>query len=173
MVRIRHFFLLIAAVIVVVLLHSPAEAFWGFGSGRDGAASGLDLVQGYDRNTVSTLTGRVAVVPDQTSDPVTVELISGAERFVVVLGPRWYLQDDDLDWKTGDKITVRGSRAQGKDGRTYLLAQWVSGRSGGQLVLRNDAGRPGWTGGSRVSQQGGGSSAMQPGGGSTGGRRGR
>jgi len=153
MVRIRHFLLLIAAVIVVVLLHSPAEAFWGFGSGRDGVASGLDLVRGYDRNTVTTLTGRVVVAPDPSADPVTVELSTGTERFVVVLGPRWYLQDDNLDWKAGESVTVRGSRAQGKDGRTYLLAQWVSGISGGQLVLRNDAGRPGWSGGSPGPQQ--------------------
>lgn len=171
MIRIRQFLLLIAAAIVVVLLHSPAEAFWGFGSGRDGAASGLDLVQGYDRNTVTTRTGRVAAIPDPAADPVTIELNTGSERFVVVLGPRWYLQDDDLDWKVGEQITVRGSRAQGKDGRTYLLAQWVSGRSGGQLVLRNDTGRPGWAGGSRASQHG--SGAMQPGGGGTGSRRGR
>jgi hypothetical protein len=62
--RIRYFLLLIAAVIVVSLLHSPAEAFWGFGSGRDGEASGLDLIQGHDRNTVTSLTGRVTVIPD-------------------------------------------------------------------------------------------------------------
>jgi hypothetical protein len=178
MIRIRHFLLLIAAVIVVVLLHSPAEAFWGFGSGRDGAGSGLDLVQGYDRNTVTTLTGRVAVIPDSTADPVTVEINTGTQRLVVVLGPRWYLQDDNLDWKVGDSITVRGSRAQGQDGRTYLLAQWVSGISGGQLVLRNDAGRPGWSGGSRGAQQTVGGQ-MQRGGGTggtgtgTGTRRGR
>jgi len=170
MVRIRHLLLLSAAAIVVVMLHSPAEAFWGFGSGRDGAASGLNLVEGYDRNTVTTLTGRVAATPDPAADPVTIELSVGSERLVVVLGPRWYLQDDTLDWKTGESITVRGSRAQGKDGRTYLLAQWISGSSGGQLVLRNDAGRPGWSGGSRGTQQTGGGQVQR---GGTGERRGR
>lgn len=169
MVSIRHFLLLTAAAIVVVMLHSPAEAFWGFGSGRDGAASGLDLIGGYDRNTVTTITGRVAVAPDPAADPVTVELAAGNERLVVVLGPRWYLQDDNLDWKTGDTVTVRGSKAQGKDGRIYLLAQRIN-TAGGQLTLRNETGRPGWSGGSRSEQQGA-SGQMQRGG--TGGRRGR
>lgn len=173
MISMRSFLFLSAAVIVVVLLQSPAEAFWGFGSGRDGTASGLDLVEGYDRNTVTTLTGRVAVIPDQAADPVTVELTVGSERLVVVLGPRWYLQDDTLDWKVGESVTARGSRAQGKDGRAYLLAQWITSRSGGQLVLRADTGRPGWSGGSRGGRQTGGSGMMQPGSGSMGTRRSR
>ncbi len=158
-----------AAAIVVVMLHSPAEAFWGFGTGREGAASGLDLVQGYDRNTVTTLTGRVVVSPDPSSDPVTVEINAGYERYTVVLGPRWYLQDDNLDWNAGDTVTVRGSKAQGKDGRTYLLAQRISA-SGGNMILRNEAGRPGWSGGFRGRQQYNGGQQQRGSGGSHRGR---
>jgi len=143
------------AIMLMVLQPSSAEAFWGFGSNGDGGKSGLDLVQGYDRNTVVTLEGRVAVAPDPAADPVTVEMIVGSERIMVVLGPRWYLQHDDLGWKAGDSISVRGSTAQGKDGLTYLLPQWVSGTEGGQLVLRSEAGRPGWSGGFRGQQQDG------------------
>ena len=171
MVRFRLLFFLIVAAIVVVMLQRPAEAFWGFGSGDKGASSGLDLVQGYDRNTVVTNTGRVAAAPDSAADPVIIEVIVGSERFVVVLGPRWYLQDDHLDWNTGETVTVRGSKAQGKDGRSYLLAQWISGPSGGQLVLRNEAGRPAWAGGFNGGQQGG--AGQQQRGGAGGGRRGR
>jgi hypothetical protein len=140
---------------LMLLEPSSAEAFWGFGSDGDGGKSGLDLVQGYDRNTVITLDGRVAVSPDPAADPVTVEMIVGSERIMVVLGPRWYLQHDDLDWKAGDSISVRGSKAQGKDGLTYLLTQWVSSPEGGQLVLRSEAGRPGWSGSLQGQQQGG------------------
>jgi hypothetical protein len=168
--RFRLLFFLIAAAIVVVMLQRPAEAFWGFGSGGEGGASGLDLVQGYDRNTVVTISGRVAAAPDAAADPVTLELVAGSERFVVVLGPHWYLQDDHLEWKIGDTVTVRGSKAQGKDGRSYLLAQWISSASGGQLLLRNESGRPAWSGGFRGGQQGAG---QQQCGGTGGGRRGR
>jgi len=153
----------IAAVMVLMLLQSPANAFWGFGGSQESNASGLDLVGGYDRNTVLTLTGRVAVAPDLSHDPVTAELLVGAEKITVVLAPQWYLQDDSLDWKVGSSITVRGSRAQGKDGHTYLLAQWVENPGGGTLVLRSATGRPGWSGGGRGSRQGvmGGSGQMQ------------
>ncbi|MDD2502081.1 MAG: hypothetical protein PHN92_14850, partial [Geobacter sp.] len=71
----------------------------------------------------------------------------------------------------GDSVTVRGSKAQGKDGRSYLLAQWISSPSGGQLMLRNEAGRPVWSGGFRGGQQG--PSGQQQRGGTGSGRRGR
>jgi len=171
MKRTRQIFFLAVVAIVVVMLQQPAEAFWGFDSGSESGASGLDLVQGYDRNTVVMITGRVAAAPDSAADPVTVEIRVESERFVVVLGPRWYLQDDTLNWKNGDTITVRGSKAQGRDGRSYLLAQQISSVSGEKLVLRNEAGRPGWTGGFKGGQQG--VAGQQQRGGAGGGRRGR
>jgi hypothetical protein len=151
-------------------LSIPAEAFWGFGPGGNAVGSGLDLTQGYDRNTVLTLEGRVAASPDPAADPVTVEMNAGSARIVVVLGPRWYLQHDNLDWKAGDSISVRGSKAQGKDGLTYLLAEWVVGPSGRQMVLRAATGRPAWAGGFR-GQQGGAGQGQQRG--DMGGRKGR
>lgn len=171
MPRTRLTLFLLATVIMVVLLQTPAEAFWGFGSGQDGGASGLDLIQGYDRNTVATYTGRVAASPSMTADPVTVDLVVGNEKFVVIIGPRWYLQDDNLDLKPGDIVTTRGSRAQGKDGRIYLLSQWVRGASSEPLVLRNESGRPGWSGGFRGGQPTGGAGHQQRGG--AGARKGR
>lgn len=147
-----------------------SQAGWLFGNEPGIGHSGLDLVQGYDRNTVVTVAGRVTVSPDQSADPVVFELAAGSERIVVVMGPRWYLQDDSLDWKAGEAISVRGSKAQGRDGRSYLLAQWVKSASGGLLVLRNETGRPGWSGGLRGSQQGG-NGPMSPGG--AGGHKGR
>jgi hypothetical protein len=169
---------LIPAIVMAILLHSSAEAFWGFGSSPTTDKSGLNLEQGYDRNTVVTITGRVAALPDSAADPVTVELVAGGERTVVVLGPRWYLQDDNLDWKVGDMLTVRGSRAQGRDGRSYLMGQWVNLPGGSQLTLRSDAGRPGWSGGRGGVHMGGGtggSGQMTPRGGmgGMGGRQGR
>lgn len=157
----------IAAVMMLILLQSPANAFWEFGGSKENNASGLDLVQGYDRNTVTTLTGRVMASPDRAADPVVLELATAKGAVVVVLGPSWYLQSDALDWKVGTSVTVRGSLAQGKDGRTYLLAQWVENPGGGTLVLRSANGRPGWAGGSRGSRQGsmGGAGQMQGGGG--------
>lgn len=167
----RPFINYISAFAVVLLLGSPANAFWGFGS-KTGADGGLDLVDGYDRNTVITVKGRVAAPPEPSSDPVTVQVVSGGERFTVVLGPRWYLQHDNLDWKSGDEITVRGSSAKGKDGRSYIFTQQFDTPGGGSIVLRNPSGRPAWAQGGRGgSHSGSGGAGMQRGTG--GGQRGR
>ncbi|MGB4599069.1 MAG: OB-fold nucleic acid binding domain-containing protein [Trichlorobacter sp.] len=144
-----------------MLAPAQSQAGWLFGDSTGVGRSGLNLDHGYDRNTVVTVTGRVAAVPAASSDPLTVELSDGTDNLVVVLGPRWYLQDDTLEWQAGDLVTVRGSRAQGMDGRSYLLAQWISTPGGGQLVLRNDAGRPGWSGGRRGERQGMGGSMQR------------
>lgn len=154
---------IVSLLLVLVSAPGNGEAGWLFGDEGASNRSGLDLRQGYDRNTVVTLTGRVTVAPSESGDPVTVELAVGGERLTVVVAPRWYVQDDNLDWKVGDSLTVRGSRAQGKDGRIYLLAQWLTTPGGsGQLVLRSDSGRPGWSGGGMGGR--GGQSGMSGGG---------
>lgn len=163
--------LLLVTIPLVVSLPLPAAAFWGVGSGRSAQESGLDLVEGYDLNTVVTVSGRVEVGPDPDASPVTVTVTAGSESLVVVLGPRWYLQHDELDWPAGSAVTVRGSKAQGRDGLTYLLAERVDLPGGGELVLRSDTGRPAWSGGGpRGGSRDAGQGIMR---GGSGARRGR
>ncbi len=144
--RLLHLFITTA---VILLLHSPAEAFLGFGPGNDGDASGLDLAQGYDRNTVVIITGRVATPPRAPAGrgQIFFEMEQPSGRVVVLLAPPWYLKNERLDWKQGETVTARGSKAQGQDGRTYLLTEWIKNPAGEQIVLRNEYGRPKWSGG--------------------------
>ena len=174
MYRTRFSLIYLLALAVCLILPYRADAFWGFSSGGTSSnTSGLNLVQGYDRNTVSTITGRVVSPISPSVDPVTLDLQNSTELVTVVIGPRWYLQDDAINWKAGDQITVRGARAVGKDGKTYLLAQWLTSPDGSQLTVRSDTGRPAWSGGSRIRQQygsGAGSGQQRNG---SGGHRGR
>ena len=173
MSSIQRFYTLIATAALLLVLGGTADAFLGFGDSRESDRSGLDLVQGYDRNTVVNISGSVAVPPRPLAGGlIAFDLNLPGEQIVVVLGPAWYLQDDNLDWKIGDQVAVRGSLAQGKDGRTYLLSQRISTPGGTTIELRGETGRPSWSGGLRGGQQGGGPGGqMQRGG--AGGRRGR
>lgn len=171
---IQRFNTLIAVAALLLMLGGTADAFWGFGDSRQQDKSGLDLEQGYDRNTTVKVIGTVAVPPRPVaSGLVAFEMNLQGERIVVVLGPAWYLQDDNLDWKVGDQVTVQGSLAQGKDGRTYLLSQRISAPGGATIELRGENGSPSWFGGIRGGQQGGGSGGQVQRGGGAGGRRGR
>ncbi len=170
---IQRFYTLIAAAALLFVLGGTADAFWGFGDSGQQDRSGLDLVQGYDRNTVVNISGSVAVPPRPLAGGlIAIDLNLPGEQIVVVLGPDWYLQDDNLDWKIGDQVAVRGSLAQGKDGRAYLLSQQITTPGGTTIELRGQNGRPSWSGGFRGGQQGGGAGGQVQRGGA-GGRRGR
>lgn len=171
---IQRFYTLIAATALLLVLGGTADAFWGVGDTRGADKSGLDLETGYDRNTVVKISGPVAVPPRPLAGGlIAFDLNLSGEQIVVVLGPAWYLQDDNLDWKIGDQVTVRGSLAQGKNGQTYLLSQRVSTPGGATIELRGENGSPSWSGGLRGGQQGGGSGGQIQRGGGASGRRGR
>ncbi|MHB8091475.1 MAG: hypothetical protein ACYDH8_07775 [Syntrophales bacterium] len=172
--NIQRFYILIAATALLLVLGGTADAFWGFGNSRQQDKSGLDLELGYDRNTVVKISGPVAVPPHPLSGGlIAVDLNLPGEQIVAVLGPAWYLQDDNLDWKIGEQATVRGSLAQGKDGRTYLLSQQISVAGRATIELRDTNGKPSWSGGLRSGRPGGDSGGQAYRGGSAGGRRGR
>ncbi|MBE0556063.1 MAG: hypothetical protein IH628_02420 [Proteobacteria bacterium] len=171
---IRRFSILVAAAVLILAMGGTADAFWGFGDSGQQDKSGLDLERGYDRNTVVKITGPVAVPPRPVARGlIAFEMNLQGERIVVVLGPAWYLQDDNLDWKVGDQVTVRGSLARGKDGRAYLLSQQITTPGGTAIELRGQTGNPSWSGGFRGGQHGRGTGGQVQRGGSAGGRRGR
>jgi len=123
-----------------------ARAFWwGDGDNR----SELNLESGYDANTVTTITGKVLTTPVAGwQRHANFDLENGGIRMVVVLGPQRYWDDNGIALKVGDSVTVRGSKAEGKGGVVYILAQRVTDTTSNlEVLLRNESGRPAWSGG--------------------------
>lgn len=135
------------ALLCHLLLVGSAAAFsFGFGTAEQGK-SGLDFRSGYDVNTVATVSGRVAS-PPRTGEQnnLLVEVETGTGTVSAVLGPESFWEKKEIPLHVGDEVTVRGAKAQGKDGQTYLLAQKLTNRSTGkQVVLRDDKGAPVWS----------------------------
>lgn len=127
-----------------LLLPAAAQAFWGNSDNQ----SGLNLESGYDVNTVATVTGRVvAMTAGDERHNVQCEVENNGARTVVVLGPQRYWAEHGIAVKIGDDVTVRGSKAQGKDGVVYFLAQKITDSSqNSSVALRNESGRPAWAG---------------------------
>ncbi|MEI7816635.1 MAG: hypothetical protein WCI45_05515 [Desulfuromonadales bacterium] len=132
-----------------VLFVSPpvaVQAFWGEDSGKQ---SGLNLENGYDANTVTTITGRIKSVQigdDRRNAQLEVE--SNGSNVKVILGPQRFWAEKGITLKTGDSVTVRGSKAQGTDGIVYILAQKITDTTQDASVsMRSESGRPDWTGG--------------------------
>ena len=135
-------------VLLLILLAPPgSHAFLGFGGDRDQDKSGLDLKQGYDVNTVVTLTGQVRALPQVTAQKnVLIEVKCADETVYLAVGPDKFWEKGKLALKLNDVLTVKGSRAQGKDGRQYLLVQKLTNlSSGAQLELRDPQGAGLWS----------------------------
>jgi hypothetical protein len=141
---------LVSATLVLcfVLLGSvSAQAFWPFGSGGSEGGSGLDLTQGYDVNTVTSIKGKVVSLnTDEGGGPVLIEIKTLSGAVLLVAGPRWYWKDNGIPVKVGDEIMANGAKAEGKDGRMYLLAQKLTNQNtGDSLILRGDDGVAVWS----------------------------
>jgi len=137
---------------------SLSEAFWGFGDDAAQDRSGLDFDRGYDRNTETTVRGKVVSVErGEASTPVVIILSQAGGELSVVTAPAWYWSDGGISVKPKDQLVVTGSKAQGKDGRLYLISRVITNQNDSDTVtLRNESGKPVWHGGTRMRSGAGG-----------------
>ena len=156
--------LLITLIAVLLLngslLGNAYAGFLGFGSDTHGE-SGLDFSRGYDVNTVGVVTGRVTSLPHQVeNEQYLFEVKSASGPVSVSVGPGSYWNRQGIPLHLNDEITAKGSLAQGRDGKEYLLTQKLVNKTTGAVVqLRSESGSPAWSG-----QMGGGFRSMGGGG---------
>jgi hypothetical protein len=134
------------AFVLNCLLVSVAFASFGFGSDEAGE-SGLDFSKGYDVNTVRIISGRV-VSPVRTGEQEqnVVEIRSGEKTVTLSLGPKSFLEKMAFPLHVNDEITAKGSMAQGRDGKIYMMVQKLTNKtSGAEVLLRDNRGEPGWS----------------------------
>lgn len=159
------------AVALNFLFYGTSFAAFGFSFGGDGTGkSGLDFNKAYDVNTVTTISGRVVSLPRIVEqEHTTVEVNTGRETITLTLGPKSFWENQKIPLRLNDQISAKGSKAQGKDGKTYLITQKLTNQTNGsQLVLRNDKGASAWSGwgaGGGMSDRPGGGMGMGNGGG--------
>ena len=162
--------IIMLTVVLNCLSISPAFAGFGFG-GDDLGKSGLDFNKGYDVNTVTTVSGRVSSsLRTDEKEHVFVDVKAGGETISLSLGPKSFWGNKGIPLHPNDEITVKGSKAQGKDGKTYLMVQKLTNKtSGSQMAVRNSQGGPAWSGRNAGGMGGGGMGGGGMGGGGMGG----
>jgi hypothetical protein len=137
---------LFALVLNGLWLGKASAGFLGFGSDQS-AKSGLDFSRGYDLNTVGIVSGRVMSLPHQVENEQYIfELQTGSDAVNVGVGPGSFWQKSGIALKINDEVSAKGARAQGQDGKTYLLTQKLVNRTtGASLELRSESGEPAWS----------------------------
>jgi hypothetical protein len=103
----------------------------------------------YDLKTVETIGGEVVRVELQEADRrpgqgVHLILKSDKGEIEVHLGPQWHLDDQGAEFKSGDRIQVKGSRVTVQGKQVMIAAEVKKGDT--TLILRDEAGVPVWSG---------------------------
>lgn len=142
----RFFSIIIGAILLDCLLNG--SVFAGFFGSDDKGKSGLDFTSGYDINTVSAMAGRVVSLPHAgEKENVILEIKSGNEIFSISVGPGSYWGKKGIAISLNDELAVKGSKAQGKDGKSYVLTQKLLNRTtGAEVEVRSEKGEPAWSG---------------------------
>lgn len=162
-------------ILLMLLLCIPALSLQAEEQDTVLARCGIRYPMGYDPNTVGEVQGQVQALSRPTSGPVSFQLASERERYIVLASPAWYWRDVGREIAEGATVMVRGSKTLGKDNNLYIIAQEIRNMSTGKvLILRATNGVPLWSGqgGQRAGFRGGFGSQMRGGGGPGGGMRG-
>jgi len=141
-----------ALLVLLVALAIASEAYGqGMGPGRRMCGWGRhDSYQRlYNPATVETLSGEILKVEYFTpmrgmGQGVHLQLKSDDKTLPVHLGPRWFLDNQDVEIKKGDQIKVKGSRITFNDKPAIVAAEIEKGDK--ILILRDDDGFPQWAG---------------------------
>jgi hypothetical protein len=147
--------ILIFMVLFLCFSNRQAFAFWG--SDSPDITSGLNVIEGFDVNTITTVTGTAKTLPEHKGqEQHTVMTVTSPQGAVtIVLGPWWYWEKQTFPLTVNQNIAITGSLAQGKDGVLYLFAQKLENRSTGETItLRSESGKPLWSRGGSGSQNG-------------------
>lgn len=132
----------------LVLLATGAWAQPGRGpGGRDG---GMHYGMMWDANAVETVAGEVTAVekytPGRGGSSYGLRLIikTDKETLPIILGPSWYVEQQQFAFAPKDRVAVKGSRLSIQEQPTVIAAEVKKGDQ--TLKLRNDQGIPLWAG---------------------------
>lgn len=78
---------------------------------------------------------------------VHLSLKADKETITVHLGPSWFIDKQDIKIQEKDKIQVKGSRID-LQGKSVIIAMDFI-KDGKAMILRDDSGKPLWSGGNK------------------------
>ena len=142
----------IAVVAIAAIVAAPMLAA-GNSCGKHGkhghGAQASKCEKHWDAATVEDFSGEVLEIVEQDCKGcgvkgVHVKVKGEKETISIVLGPAWYVNNQDTKLEVKDKIAVHGSRTK-VHGEVAIVAQKIT-RGDDTFILRDENGRPSWAG---------------------------
>lgn len=142
----------LTAVISILILLFATESFAQRGMGWKGSGGwsmGTSYGKMYNPKTVETISGEVVSVDKITpikgmSYGIHITVKTDKETISVHMGPRWFIENQDIKIEPKDKVEVKGSRIT-FEGKPAVIAAEVK-KGNDILILRDENGFPAWSG---------------------------
>ena len=137
-------------ILLAVLTVASESVAQSIGAGRMGGWGRRGVYQRlYNQDTVKMIAGEVETVeyfvPQKgMRQGVHIQLKTDGESLPIHLGPRWFLDNQDVQIEKGNQIEVKGSLITYKDKPAIIAAEIEKG--GDVLQLRDENGFPQWAG---------------------------
>ncbi len=106
-----------------------------------------DLSEVYDENTEITISGTITDVMLPKKGPTLLRLKLRKMTYLVVTAPHWYLAQQDIIFKQGLILEVKGSKYFSREGNIYIIGSEIKFQeTGKKIILRDKYLRPLWRG---------------------------
>jgi hypothetical protein len=140
----------ILKVVIYLLIFSPLISIAQNRQGGWGRNSNYNRI--YDINTVTEIKGQIVKVEEVVplkgmSSGIHLLVKTGSETISVHLGPKWYLDNQSIQFTVHDQVEVKGSKVP-LNGKQIIIAREIS-KDGNVFTLRNENGIPTWAGNGR------------------------
>ncbi len=112
-----------------------------------GIASAQEWEESYDPNTEISIRGKIAEIIIREHGPVILGISRNDRIYSVITGPRWFIEQEKIEFKTGDEVLVQGAKMFSKRGEIFLLARSIHNINNGKTYsFRDDFSKPCWRG---------------------------
>ncbi len=139
------------ALVIASIVYAGQEQSTGPGPGY---CNGCGMGRGmggrmYDPTRAETLSGKVVYVdefaaPRGRGTAVVLKVTSGSDTLAVHLGPKWFLDKQEMKFAAGDAVEIKGVKTA-RRGRDIFIAAEVK-KGSDVLKLRDEQGIPLWAG---------------------------
>ncbi len=148
------------ALVIAGMVYAGQEQGPGAGPGNcNGCGMGWGRGMGgsmYDPAKAETIAGQVVSVEEFAArrgrgTGVVLKISSGSDTVAVHLGPKWFLDKQEIKFSAGDTVEVKGVKTVRRGLDMFLAGEIKKGSA--VLKLRDEQGIPLWAGWRRAQSQ--------------------
>lgn len=103
--------------------------------------------ESYDLNTEISIKGKIAEVIQREQGAVVIGIIKNDKIYHVITAPRWYIDQEKIEFNLADEVVVHGAKFFSKKGEIFIIARSIYNLSTGKIyTFRDEFMKPCWRG---------------------------